>query len=273
MDRLTCRSAIASFVAGSPVGERVSGRMLVEVERLLASDRAGALWRTTNRAGHAAFVRAARADRPVGDDRLLDIGAMFDRAARVADLLDVDDGDEVDADDHDSCGSSADDGVAVLDPDALRTAGDAAATLHEARRLPGYLTVAIGVLLVLLALVAGTILRLGAGLVAAGLAALAGAFAVRDYLVGDGASALVDGIRDPLARELAQATLQAALAPTADHLALLALGAGALTVVGGHDVATPTAGCCRACAAGRPGASCRARRAHRQARGACRAGE
>lgn len=242
MDRLTCRSAVASFVANGPVGERIGARMYVEVERVLSSDRAGSLWRTTNAAAHAAFVRAARADRAVGDDRLLDLGSMFDRAARVADLLDISEGDDADAGAgaDDACGGSADDGVAVLDADALRTAGDAAAMLHDARRVPGYLTIAIGVTLVLMALIAGTVLRLGIGLVSAGTAALAAAFFARDYITTDGVPLLVDGIRDPLVHTLAQATVKAALAPTTHHLTWFAIGAGALVVVGGLLVVVGT---------------------------------
>jgi hypothetical protein len=227
VERVTCGSAFATLAAESPLGRRAAERLGRELDELLASDRASELWRATARAGHERFVRAARADRPVGEDRLLDLGAMLDRASRVADLFG---GGEAPEPGDDGCGGDA--GIQVVDADALRSAGEVARLLHVARWLPLALGAGIVLALLVVVLAAGSLRRVGIGIVAASLAALASAFVVRDRVL-DGASPLTDGIRDLQVREFAEAVVDAALEPLATHIGWFLLGAGALFLVGG----------------------------------------
>ncbi len=234
VDRITCRSTIAAIVVRTSVGERALRRVATEVDDVLASDRATTLWRDANRSAHAAFVRAAQTDQGVGDDRLLEIGSILDRSARVTQVASVllrdDEVQEPEADD--PCAGGIGERLQVLDPDAMRAAADLARTLHQARWLPGVLTGVIVACLVLVLLVAGSIRRVGAGLVSAGLSAMAGAFLVRDMIEEHGGG-LVDQIAAPGVRDLAAATIETVLAPTADRLLAMSVGAGVVTLLGG----------------------------------------
>jgi hypothetical protein len=240
VERVTCRSTLAAIVVRSSVGERALARVSSEVDDVLRSDRATTLWRDANRSAHAAFVRAARTDRAVGDDRLLQVGGMLDRAATVTEIARVltRGGDDAESSD-DGCGSSGE-RLELLDPGAMRAAGDLARTLHDARWAPGVLAAAIAACLVLILLVARSVVRVGVGVVAAGLAAVAGAFAVRTG-IEEHTGGLVDQIASPGVRDLARATIAAVLEPTSDHLRQLMVGGGIVALAGGVVLAVGAA--------------------------------
>lgn len=231
--RLTCESTIARIAVNTSIVQRGLARVEGSVDDLLSTERARTLWRDANRSGHEAFVRAARTDRPVGEDELVQLGALLDRVATVTDIagLILRRGSSGDGDaPGDEC-SDASERLAVLDPDAMRAAADASRTLHDARWLPRAIGGAIGACLVALVLLARSAWRIGIAVAVAGIVALAAALVLRGQ-IADGASPLVDGIRSAANRELAEAIIRAALAPTARHLEAFAIGAGVVALLG-----------------------------------------
>lgn len=229
--RVTCGSAIAAFAARTDVGRRAIGRVELEVNELLATQRALSLWRDANRGAHGAFVTAARTNRGLGNDRLLELRSMLDRAADVTEVAQVllrDDADE--AAREDGCGGSGGERLELLDPGAMRAAADAASALHTARWLPALLGGGILACVLVLVAVAGSVRRLGLGLGVGGLAGILAAYVARELLTGD-LDALVDGIRDPGVRELARATISAALRTTIDHLEWVMAGSAMVVAI------------------------------------------